>query len=177
MERAGLVGSVLRFHDFSYKVQFPVQEVQVRAVIQRVSRADVSVDGQVVAEIAQGLLVLVCAQPGDTPAVIERLLQKVLRLRIFSDDKGKMNLSVQDVAGGLLLVSQFTLAADISKGNRPSFTAAAPAEKAKDDFDTLVALARQIHPLVQCGIFGADMKVSLVNDGPVTIPIEIPADA
>lgn len=145
----------------------------MRVVIQRVSQASVQVDGKVVGAIDQGLLVLVCSQPGDHPALIERMLGKILRLRIFPDEAGKMNRSVQDVHGGLLLVSQFTLAADVAKGNRPSFTAASPPEKARQDYDLMVALAKAAHPVVQCGVFGADMKVSLLNDGPVTIPIEM----
>lgn len=149
----------------------------MRVVIQRVSQASVRVDAKIVGEIDQGLLVFVCSEPGDTEAVISRMLHKVLKLRIFSDETGRMNLSVQDVAGGLLLVSQFTLAADVSRGNRPSFTAAAAPDKAIADYETLVALARSSHPVVQCGVFGADMKVSLVNDGPVTISIELSGDA
>ncbi|AWB33475.1 D-aminoacyl-tRNA deacylase [Orrella marina] len=145
----------------------------MRVVIQRVNQASVQVDGEIVAAINQGLLVLVCSQPGDHPDLIGRMLGKVLKLRIFSDETGKMNRSLQDVQGGLLLVSQFTLAADVSKGNRPSFTGALPPEKARQDYDLLVSLAKAAHPVVQCGVFGADMKVSLLNDGPVTIPIEM----
>jgi len=117
--------------------------------------------------------VLVCAEPGDTDAVAARLLAKLLKLRIFSDEAGKMNRSLQDVGGGLLLVSQFTLAADTSGGNRPSFTAAAAPDEGRRLYDVLVAQARAAHPLVQTGEFGADMQVHLVNDGPVTIPLTV----
>jgi D-tyrosyl-tRNA(Tyr) deacylase len=147
----------------------------MKALLQRVSEARVVVDGQVVGEIAQGLLVLLCAERGDTEAVGQKLLDKLLKLRIFYDDSGKMNRSVQDVQGGLLLVSQFTLAADTQSGTRPSFSAAAPADEGRRLYDAFVALARTQHPLVQTGVFGADMKVHLVNDGPVTIPMSVSA--
>ena len=143
------------------------------ALVQRVSEAAVLVDGITVGAIAHGLLVLVCAEPTDTEMHAQRLLDKLLKLRIFSDDAGKMNRSVQDVQGGLLIVSQFTLVADTSAGNRPSFTGAAPAELGRCLFDQLLSLARQRHPEVAAGIFGADMKVRLVNDGPVTIPLRV----
>jgi D-aminoacyl-tRNA deacylase len=143
------------------------------ALVQRVRRAAVEVGGQTVGAIDQGLLVLVCAEPADTPALAARLVDKLLKLRIFSDDAGKMNRSLQDVGGGLLLVSQFTLAADTSGGNRPSFTGAAPAELGRALFEETLRLAREKHALVQAGVFGADMQVSLVNDGPVTIPIQM----
>ncbi len=129
--------------------------------------------GETVGEIGQGLLVLVCAEKGDTDAQADRLLAKILKLRIFSDDNGKMNLSVQDVKGGLLIVSQFTLAADVSGGNRPSFTAAAPPDEGRRLYDYVVAQARLQHPVVATGRFGADMRVELVNDGPVTIPLQL----
>jgi D-tyrosyl-tRNA(Tyr) deacylase len=147
----------------------------VIAVLQRVSEARVVVDGAVVGDIAHGLLVLVCAEPADTEAVADKLLAKILKLRIFSDAAGKMNKSVVDVAGGLLIVSQFTLAADTTGGNRPSFTAAAPPALGERLYDHLVAQARAAHPVVQTGRFAADMKVFLVNDGPVTIPLRISA--
>ena len=147
----------------------------MKALLQRVSEARVVVDGQVVGEIAQGLLVLLCAERGDTEAAGHKLLDKLLKLRIFYDDSGKMNRSVQDVQGGLLLVSQFTLAADTQSGTRPSFSAAAPADEGRRLYDAFVALARTQHPLVQTGVFGADMKVHLVNDGPVTIPVSVSA--
>ena len=148
------------------------------ALVQRVRRASVVVDGATVGSIERGLLVLVCAEQGDTEGQGDKLLAKLLKLRIFSDDQGKMNLSVQDMdgagsQGGLLIVSQFTLAADIAGGNRPSFTnAAAPAE-GRRLYDYFVAKARAAHPVVQTGIFAADMLVELVNDGPVTIPMRI----
>ena len=143
------------------------------ALVQRVRRAQVEVAGQIVGAIGQGLLVLVCAEPADTPAVVAKLVDKLLKLRIFSDAAGKMNRSLQDIAGGLLIVSQFTLAADVSGGNRPSFTGAAPAELGRTLYDETLRLAREKHALVQAGVFGADMQLSLVNDGPVTIPLQV----
>lgn len=145
------------------------------AVLQRVSEARVVVDGDVVGEIAQGLVVLVCAEPTDTEAVADKLLAKILKLRIFSDEAGKMNKSVVDVGGGLLIVSQFTLAADTTGGNRPSFTAAAPPALGERLYDHVVSQARSAHPVVQTGRFAADMKVHLVNDGPITIPLRMSA--
>jgi D-tyrosyl-tRNA(Tyr) deacylase len=143
------------------------------SLIQRVRRARVVVAGDTVGEIAQGLLVLVCAQPTDGEAQCAKLVDKLLKLRVFSDEAGKMNRSVQDVAGGLLIVSQFTLAADTSGGNRPSFTGAAPADLGRHLYERVLAIARERHPVVAAGIFGADMQVELVNDGPVTIPMTI----
>ena len=143
------------------------------SVIQRVSEARVVVDGRTVGEIGRGLLVLLCAERGDTESQADKLLAKLLKLRIFSDEAGKMNRSVQDVGGGLLLVSQFTLAADTSGGNRPSFTNAAPPDEGRRLYDYFVEQARGAHPAVQTGEFAADMKVQLVNDGPVTIPITV----
>ena len=145
----------------------------MKAVLQRVSEARVVVDGQTVGEIAQGLMVLLCAEKGDTETTGQKMLDKILKLRVFYDDAGKMNHSVADVQGGLLIVSQFTLAADTSSGTRPSFTSAAPADEGRRLYDAFVAQAKARHALVQTGIFGADMKVHLVNDGPVTIPITI----
>ena len=145
----------------------------MKAVLQRVSEARVMVGGETVGEIAQGLLVLLCAERGDTEAVGQKMLDKILKLRVFNDDAGKMNHSVQDVAGGLLVVSQFTLAADTRSGTRPSFTGAAPADEGRRLYDDFVAQARERHAQVQTGVFGADMKVHLVNDGPVTIPLTI----
>ena len=141
------------------------------AILQRVRQARVEVGGETVGQIGVGLLVLVCAERGDTEAQADRLLAKMLKLRIFSDAAGKMNRSVQDVGGGLLLVSQFTLAADTTGGNRPSFTQAAAPDEGRRLFDHLVARARAVHPVVQTGRFAADMQVHLVNDGPVTIPL------
>lgn len=145
------------------------------AVLQRVSQASVRVAGELIGQIDQGLLLLLCAEQGDTDAVADKLLSKILKLRIFSDDAGKMNLSVQDVGGGLLVVSQFTLAADVSGGNRPSFTQAAKPEEGRRLYEHFVAQARAAHPLVQTGQFAADMQVALVNDGPVTIPLRMTA--
>ena len=143
------------------------------AVVQRVSEARVVVDGACVGAIGAGLLVLVCAEPADGEPQAERLLNKLLKLRIFGDAAGKMSRSVQDVAGGLLIVSQFTLAADTAGGNRPSFTGAAPAAQGLHLYRRLLELARARHPVVEAGVFGADMKLHLVNDGPVTIPLRI----
>jgi D-tyrosyl-tRNA(Tyr) deacylase len=143
------------------------------SLIQRVRRARVQVGAETVGEIGQGLLVLVCAQPADTEAQAVKLVDKLLKLRVFSDDAGKMNRSVQDVRGGLLIVSQFTLAADTSGGNRPSFTGAAPADLGRHLYERVLQLARERHPQVAAGVFGADMQVELVNDGPVTIPMSI----
>ena len=146
------------------------------ALVQRVRRAQVVVNGAVVGKIDQGLLVLVCAEQGDTEVQGDKLLAKLLKLRIFADAEGKMNRSVQDLdgaglQGGLLIVSQFTLAADTSGGNRPSFKGAAAPEDGRRLYDYFVAQARIAHPMVQTGIFAADMQVELVNDGPVTIPM------
>ena len=141
------------------------------ALVQRVSSARVEIAGRTVGAIDQGLLVFVCAEPADTLDIGARLLSKLLKLRIFSDTAGKMNRSVQDIQGGLLIVSQFTLAADASGGNRPSFTAAAAPALGRQLYDQFVAAARAAHPLVATGEFGADMQVHLVNDGPVTIPL------
>ena len=143
------------------------------ALAQRVSVARVTVAGAEVGAIGPGLLVLVCAEPQDNEAQAARLVDKLLKLRIFADAAGKMNRSVVDVAGGLLIVSQFTLAADVSGGNRPSFTAAAGPELGRALYNTVLRLARERHPVVAAGVFGADMQVSLVNDGPVTIPLRI----
>ena len=143
------------------------------AVIQRVARAEVRVAGELVGRIGHGLLVLVCAEPSDTEAQALRLVEKLLKLRIFGDAAGKMNRSVQDVAGGLLIVSQFTLAADVSGGNRPSFTGAAPAAQGEALYEAVLRLARERHAPVACGRFGADMQLELVNDGPVTIPMTV----
>ncbi|MDY7090415.1 MAG: D-aminoacyl-tRNA deacylase [Actinomycetota bacterium] len=143
------------------------------AVVQRVREARVVVAERTTGEIGRGLLVLLCAERGDGEAQADRLLAKLLKLRIFSDAAGKMNRSVQDVGGGLLLVSQFTLAADVSGGNRPSFTGAAPPDEGRRLYDHFVAQARAAHPVVGTGAFGADMQVHLVNDGPVTIPLTV----
>ena len=143
----------------------------MKAVLQRVAEASVTVDGQLIGRIGAGLLVLLCAERGDGEAQAERMLAKILKLRIFGDADGKMNRSLQDVAGGLLVVSQFTLAADTSGGNRPGFSSAALPTEGQRLYDYFVARARVAHPVVQTGQFGADMKVALINDGPVTIPL------
>ena len=145
----------------------------MKALLQRVTGARVVIAGDTVGQIGPGLLVLVCAERGDSQAQADKLLAKILKLRIFNDDMGKMNRSVQDVGGGLLVVSQFTLAADASGGNRPSFTGAAPPDEGRRLYDYFVAQARGLHPIVQTGMFGADMQVHLVNDGPVTIPLRM----
>jgi len=145
------------------------------ALLQRVSEASVRVDAEVIGKIDTGLLVLLCAEKGDTEAVADKMLAKILKLRIFSDDAGKMNRSLQDVGGGLLVVSQFTLAADVAGGNRPSFTQAAVPEEGRRLYEFFVAQAKKVHPVVQTGRFAADMKVALVNDGPVTIPLRMSA--
>jgi len=150
----------------------------VIGLVQRVAEARVEVAGEVVGRIGRGLLLLVCAEPSDTEAQGLKLLDKLLKLRIFSDDAGRMNRSVQDLdgagaRGGLLIVSQFTLAADVSGGNRPSFTGAAPAAQGRALYDALVAAARERHGEVATGRFGADMQVHLINDGPVTIPMTV----
>ena len=145
----------------------------MKAVLQRVAEARVLIFGETVGQIAAGLLVLLCAERGDAEVQADKLLAKILKLRIFSDNAGKMNRSVQDVQGGLLIVSQFTLAADVSGGNRPSFTGAAMPDEGRRLYDYFVAQARTLHPVVQTGQFAADMQVHLVNDGPVTIPLRI----
>lgn len=138
------------------------------ALLQRVKKASVEVDNQIVGAIDAGLLVFLCAEKGDTPAVGDKLLKKVLAYRMFSDDNGKMNRNVMDVNGGLLVVSQFTLAADTNSGTRASFTPAAAPDLARDLYNDWVDKARVLHQTVQTGVFAADMQVSLVNDGPVT---------
>ncbi len=143
------------------------------ALLQRVAEARVDIDGATVGAIGAGLLVLVCAERGDTEAEGRKLLAKLLKLRIFGDEAGRMSRSLQDVGGGLLLVSQFTLAADASSGNRPSFTAAAPPDEGRRLYDAFVAAAQAAHPVVATGRFGAHMRVHLVNDGPVTIPLAV----
>lgn len=150
----------------------------MQALLQRVRHARVVIEGQTVGEIGVGLLVLLCAEQGDSEATSDKLLAKILKLRIFSDPAGKMNLCVQDLDGrgthgGLLVVSQFTLAADTSGGNRPSFKGAAAPAEGRRLYDYFVAQARQRHTTVQTGVFAADMQVELLNDGPVTIPLTL----
>ena len=152
------------------------------ALLQRVSQAQVLVDGQSVGAIDAGLLVLLCAERGDSERQSDKMLDKIVKLRIFSDDAGKMNRSVQDIdgrgtAGALLVVSQFTLVADTSGGNRPSFTSAARPDEGRRLYEYFVAQARLVHREVQTGQFGADMQVCLVNDGPVTIPLRIASES
>jgi len=143
------------------------------ALVQRVALARVEVAGRVTGEIGRGLLVFVCAEPADDDALADKLVAKLLKLRVFADDAGKMNRNVVDVQGGLLVVSQFTLAADVSGGNRPSFTGAAPPAQGRRLYERVLATARAQHARVAAGEFGADMQVHLVNDGPVTIPITL----
>jgi D-tyrosyl-tRNA(Tyr) deacylase len=150
----------------------------VIGVVQRVLEARVEVNGQVIGQIQKGLLLLLCAEQGDTTANADKMLSKLLKLRIFSDEDGKMNRSLQDLdgnglQGGLLVVSQFTLAADVSGGNRPSFKRAASPEEGQRLYNYFVSQAREVHPIVQTGQFAADMKVHLVNDGPVTISLQM----
>ena len=145
------------------------------ALVQRVTQARVEVGRRVVGQIERGLLVLVCAEPADTEALADKLVAKLLKLRVFADAAGKMNLSLVDVKGGLLVVSQFTLAADVSGGNRPSFTAAASPDLGRRLYERVLLSARALHAPVACGDFGADMQVHLVNDGPVTIPLTLRA--
>ena len=144
----------------------------MKGLLQRVRGARVEVAGQVVGAIDQGLLVLVAVEPSDTAASADKLLHKLLNYRVFSDDEGKMNLSLKDIGGGLLLVSQFTLAADTKSGLRPSFSTAAPPALGEALFEHLLSQAQQLHGTVASGRFGADMQVHLVNDGPVTFLLQ-----
>jgi D-tyrosyl-tRNA(Tyr) deacylase len=146
----------------------------VRSVVQRVSRAKVSIDGKVVAEIGPGLLVLLAAAHGDGPEQIRWLAEKVTGLRIFSDDAGKMNLSLKQVEGEMLIVSQFTLYGDCRKGRRPSFTGSAPPEEAEKLYEDFIEEVRGHGVLTRHGVFGAMMDVELVNDGPVTLIVDTP---
>ena len=146
---------------------------EVKVLLQRVSQARVEVQGSIVGEIGQGLLILVCAEPSDTESVSQRMIDKIVKLRIFEDEQGKMNRSALDVAGELLIVSQFTLVADTARGNRPSYTNAAPPELARSLYNTFVTQARLTGLRVATGQFAAHMVVSLINDGPVTIPISL----
>ncbi len=141
-------------------------------LIQRVKHASVAVDGEVIGQIDQGLLALVGVQKHDNKASADKLLKRMLSYRVFADAEDKMNLSLSDIGGGLLLVSQFTLAADTQKGARPSFSSAASPDLGRELFDYVVNQARTQHPVVETGRFGADMQVSLLNDGPVTFWLE-----
>ena len=143
------------------------------ALLQRVAEARVEIDGRVVGGIGKGLLLFVCAEPDDTDAVADKLVDKVLRMRVFADAAGKMNLDLAAVGGGLLVVSQFTLAADTSGGNRPGFSRAAGPEFGRRLYERVLATAAARHGDLAHGEFGADMKVHLVNDGPVTIPLTL----
>ncbi|WP_256080543.1 D-aminoacyl-tRNA deacylase [Massilia sp. YIM B04103] len=145
------------------------------ALLQRVTQAKVVVDGAVIGAIDAGLMVLVCAERGDTEKEADALLNKLLGYRVFADEAGKMNRSVTDTGGGLLLVPQFTLAADTKSGTRPSFTPAAAPEDGRRLFEHFVRQARTKHPIVETGQFGADMQVSLTNDGPVTFWLQTSA--
>jgi D-tyrosyl-tRNA(Tyr) deacylase len=145
----------------------------VIALVQRVRGARVDVANLRVGEIGHGLLVFVCAEPADAEAQADKLVDKLLKLRVFADDAGKMNRNVQDVQGGLLIVPQFTLAADTSGGNRPSFAGAAPPALGEALYERVLDRARSRHPQVAGGEFGAHMQVHLVNDGPVTIPLRV----
>jgi D-tyrosyl-tRNA(Tyr) deacylase len=144
----------------------------VRAVVQRVSRARVEVDGAVIGEIEQGTLALVAIGKGDSDAEIDYLVDKILGLRIFADEQGKMSRALAEINGGLLVVSQFTLYGDVSRGRRPGFEQAMPPEAAEGLYDRLVALARSRHPRVATGRFRADMRVIVENDGPVTLILD-----
>lgn len=141
----------------------------MRALIQRVTEAQVAVDGQVIGQSGEGLLILICAMQGDTDVTGEKLAQKIAKLRIFRDDEGRMNRSLVDTGGSALIVSQFTLGADTSRGNRPGFSKSANPDEGRRLYDTFVADFKALGIATKTGQFGADMKVSLVNDGPVTI--------
>jgi D-tyrosyl-tRNA(Tyr) deacylase len=149
----------------------------VIGLLQRVARAHVEVDGRDVGAIGPGLLVLLCAERGDTEKEGDALLARLVAYRVFADAAGRMNRSLADVRGGLLLVPQFTLAADTRSGLRPSFTPAAPPDEARRLYEYVVSRARSAHPVVETGIFGADMQVHLVNDGPVTFWLRVEPDA
>jgi D-aminoacyl-tRNA deacylase len=142
------------------------------ALIQRVTQAEVRVEDRITGAIHRGMLALIGVQPKDTESVADRLLERLLTYRIFADEQGRMNRDLKTIGGGLLLVSQFTLAADTRTGTRPGFTTAAAPDLARTLFDYLVGKARSTHPKVETGQFGADMQVSLVNDGPVTFWLE-----
>ena len=143
------------------------------ALLQRVAQARVEVAGEPIGSIGPGLLMFLCAEPADTETLADKLLAKVLKLRVFADAQGKMNRDLAEVGGGLLIVSQFTLAADLRSGNRPGFTGAAPPALGERLYEHVLSQARRLHPQVACGRFGADMQVHLVNDGPVTIPMTL----
>jgi len=145
----------------------------MKILIQRVSHASVSVDGECIGAIDKGILALVGIERADTPETLTRMAKKLLSYRIFPDTEGKMNLSLQNISGGLLAISQFTLAADTQKGLRPSFSKAAPPADAENLFNAFLAELRHMHQPVECGRFGADMQVSMLNDGPVSFLLEM----
>lgn len=145
----------------------------MKGLIQRVTQASVAVDGEIVGEIQQGILLLLGIEKTDTNDSIDKLIDKVLKIRIFSDEQGKMNNSVSDINGGVLVVSQFTLVADTKKGTRPGFSSAAPPDVAEQLYRQFVEKIKQKHTNIATGIFAADMKVSLLNDGPVTFLLEV----
>ena len=145
----------------------------MKVLIQRVAHANVVVEGEVVGEISRGILLFVGIEKNDDDEKLSRMAKKVLAYRIFPDDQDKMNLSVTDINGGVLAISQFTLAADTKKGLRPSFSVAAPPQDAEQGYLKFLTLLQQAHPIVEQGRFGADMKVSLMNDGPVTFLLEL----
>jgi D-tyrosyl-tRNA(Tyr) deacylase len=142
-------------------------------LIQRVSSASVAIDQQINGQIDQGVLLLLGIEKTDSQSTVDKLLHRVLNYRLFSDEKNKMNLSLLDINGGLLVISQFTLAADTNKGLRPSFSSAAPPEQAESLYNHFLAQARAQHGKIESGIFGADMQVSLCNDGPVTFNLRV----
>lgn len=144
----------------------------MKCLIQRVKEATIHIENKVISHIQHGLLVFVCAEPNDTEEIVRRAVNKIIKLRIFNDTEGKMNLSLADTNGSLLIVSQFTLAADTTKGNRPSFFQAAKPDLGKKIYNDFVRIAKQMHPTVQSGKFAANMQIALVNDGPVTIPMQ-----
>lgn len=144
------------------------------ALLQRVNHASVTVNGEKIGAIDKGLLVFLCAEPDDTESIVDRLLERVLNYRVFADDDGKMNLSVKDIQAGVLLVPQFTLAADTRKGNRPGFSRAAPPAFGEHMFRYGWQKLRSLHDNIACGQFGADMKVALENDGPATFWLSTP---
>ena len=143
------------------------------ALLQRVTEASVTVESECIGRIAHGLMVLLCAERGDSEKEADALLAKLLSYRVFADAEGKMNLNLAQIQGGLLLVPQFTLAADTRSGTRPSFTPAAPPAEASRLFDYTLSRARALHPVVESGRFGADMQVALVNNGPVTFWLQV----
>ena len=144
----------------------------MRFVIQRVTESSVEIDGETVGKIGKGFMVLIGVSNSDTKEIADKLVDKMIKLRIFEDENGKTNLSLADVGGGLLLISQFTLYADCKKGNRPGFRNAGAPDFASDMYDYIIEKAKERVPVVEKGVFGADMKVSLVNDGPFTVILD-----